>query len=292
MTTIKLSLILATYGRTQEIDRLFDSLACQWRQDCELIIVDQNPDERLVPHIARASAIGLSVQHLRMPKPNLSSARNLGLQQAKGLWVGFPDDDCWYENDTLEKLLHCQSQHPDWRGAISQWVEQDSNLPMGLMPANDSTLSLERWRRFRDGNASSITIFIDRQLLIDIGGFDTRLGVGQWFGAAEETDLIIRVLDRGVMLGRCRDAKVHHRFTAVVSATKNARTATILRARGTGALYSKHQLSAPVVLRGLVAPMLRSFWPWQGRTKLLQGWTVSLGRLQGAIAWRAKYGRS
>ena len=44
---MKLSLILATYGRAAEIERLFDSLAQQSCRDFEVLVVDQNQDERL-----------------------------------------------------------------------------------------------------------------------------------------------------------------------------------------------------------------------------------------------------
>jgi hypothetical protein len=62
------------------------------------------------------------------------------------------------------------------------------------------------------------------------------------------------------------------------------------RARGTGALYAKHNLSAWVIIRGLLAPILR---PWgQGYftqeliKKLIQGWATSLGRYQGWRQWK------
>ena len=98
------SLILATVGRTKELDRLFNSLAAQTFLNFEVIVVDQNPDNRLVPHIERACSLGIVVKHVRHNPPNLAAARNAGIAVATGEWLGFPDDDCWYDPRVLEKI--------------------------------------------------------------------------------------------------------------------------------------------------------------------------------------------
>jgi len=44
---VRVSFIVATAGRTGELYRLLDSLAAQTHQDIEVVVVDQNPDDRL-----------------------------------------------------------------------------------------------------------------------------------------------------------------------------------------------------------------------------------------------------
>lgn len=280
---MKISLVLATVGRVDDVGRLVQSLIAQTSPAFELIVVDQNADDCLLPHVQAARQAGLAVNHVRLQPPNLSAARNLGIAQAQGDIVAFPDDDCWYEPQVIEAVLHGFQAPVGWSGVVAQWVEQTQ--AHGGQPA-DPALSLARWRRFRDGDASSISLFIKTSSLRLVGGFDARLGVGQWFGAGEETDLILTLLASGARLGRCPDARVHHRFAPAVQAQAAANWRPLLRrARGTGALYVKHRLPPAVVMRGLLAPLAKAVRPWRGLHAMQLALATSAGRLQGALAW-------
>ena len=278
---MKISLVLATVGRADDVGRLVQSLVAQTSQAFELVVVDQNADERLLPHVQQARRAGLDVTHLRVPVPNLSAARNRGIAQACGDVVAFPDDDCWYEPQVVEAVLAALASHADWHGVVAQWVEQSQ--AHGGQPA-EALLSNERWRRYRDGDASSISLFIRTDLLRQVGGFDARLGVGQWFGAGEETDLILSVLAVGARLARCPAALVHHWYAEPAQAALSWQAA-LRRSRGTGALYVKHRLAPAVIIRGLVAPTVKAFWPWRGVYGLTLALATSAGRLHGALAW-------
>src|SRR5690606_3127824 len=97
---IRVSLVLATVDRVAEPMRFVESLAEQIERRFELVVVDQNPDNRLGPVLARARAAGIPLQYLRQAVPNLALARNTGIEAARGEWIGFPDDDCWHEPET------------------------------------------------------------------------------------------------------------------------------------------------------------------------------------------------
>lgn len=281
MSRPSISLILATVGRTDELDRMFASLAVQTLQAFEIVVVDQNADDRLQPHLERARSLGLNIRHLKQTPPNLAAARNAGIEAARGEWVGFPDDDCWYDNNVLEIVFKRFSQGDKPSGVIVRWVEQDEQP---LVPAN---LSWERSRAFRDVPVSSITLFCSRVLCHKIGGFDSRLGVGQWFGAGEETDFALRALRAGAFLIYEPSAQVHHAVSiSRPQATLEARAAIRHRARGTGALYAKHRLPTWVIARGLVAPILRPLLKGTLGSDLALGYAETLGRLDGLLGWR------
>ncbi len=283
------SLILATVGRTTELNRLFDSLLVQTFHDFEVIIVDQNQDERLTPIVHRARCLGLAIRHVHHFPPNLALARNTGIAEASGQWLGFPDDDCWYEPHTLERI-RLRSHHRDHpQGIISRWVEQDAALPPGL-------LSWHRSSRFRDIPVSSITLFFQRNLIDHIGGFDGRLGVGQWFGAGEETDIILRALRAGALVAYQPDSRVHHRVDPPqLAVSNNALKSARLRARGTGAMYAKHRLPIWVIARGLLSPLIKPLCKLTSadpiKHQVIHGYAIARGRLDGWLVWWVRHWR-
>lgn len=282
----EISLILATVSRTAELNRLFDSLAAQTFHDFEIIVVDQNADERLQPVLQRARCLGLLIRHVRHRPPNLALARNAGIAAAAGQWLGFPDDDCWYEPGTLARIIARSRRADQPQGVICRWAEQDAPHPAGL-------LSWERSSRFRDFPVSSITLFFSRTLMQQVGGFDGRLGVGQWFGAGEETDLVLRALRSGATLAHEPLALIHHRADPPhIAKSSLARRSALMRARGTGAMYAKHRLPLWVIARGLLSPILKPLVRGRVGTELAHGLAVAAGRLGGWLRWSISHERT
>ena len=117
-----LSLVLATYGRSDLIGRFIEYLSVQTCKNFELIVVDQNSDDRVLPYIEQARCAGIAVSHYLMEKPNLSAARNLGIAHATGDVIAFPDDDCWYEPDVIEQVLTTFSTRQHWSGLVADWA--------------------------------------------------------------------------------------------------------------------------------------------------------------------------
>jgi len=268
------SLVVATVGRSDELRPLVRSLLAQHERRFELLVVDQNSDDRVDAVVAPLRAAGLTVQHLRLATRNSSLARNAGLQQARARWVAFPDDDCWYDPDTLARAV-ARLDLPDAPDAlIGLWVELDAPAPR---------LDLGAWRQFRGGAASMIVQFMSTQAVRRWGGFDERLALGSWYGGGEETDLLMRALQLGARWVHEPGVRVHH---ACGERRPISWQAQLQRSRGTGALYVKHGLSAWVALRGLLAPLVlvalrhRDALPWR------QALAMSVGRGQGLIGWR------
>ena len=56
---MRFSLIVATFGRTEEMRNLLLSLASQTEPDFEVVVVDQNSDERLVPILAAFAGLDM-----------------------------------------------------------------------------------------------------------------------------------------------------------------------------------------------------------------------------------------
>ena len=107
------SLVLATVDRTAEVNRFLDALQTQTHRNFELIVVDQNADER-VSRLLKAQQHNFSIIHIQRPdKRGVSRARNLGLQHISGDIVTFPDDDCWYPSNLLQSVDLFMTSHEE-----------------------------------------------------------------------------------------------------------------------------------------------------------------------------------
>ena len=281
--TKRLSLVMATLGRTIETERCMDSLAAQTCHDFELIVVDQNSDDRLVPVVARARELGLDCLHLRQSEPNLCMARNAGIARAVGEIVAFPDDDCWYEAEVVEQVLARFERQAELDGLVIRWHETGDAQP-------EQQFSFEQFGQFRGASASSITLFFRGDCLRRAGGFDYALGLHSWYGAGEETDLMLHVLGAGEVIEYTPDIVVHHAVHSPASLPpgqmfRHARK----RARGTGALYVRHKLPAWVIIRGMAGSILRVFLNVRHPPRAAHELGLAVGRLEGYVGWLLGY---
>ncbi len=274
------SLVMATYGRSDELKPALASLVAQTDRGFELIVVDQNRGELIAPLLEPVRAAGIAVKHVRLDVANLSLARNLGLQHASGRVVAFPDDDCWYEPDVIARVRQAIEGNEAIDGIVARWCEMDR---VGSRPA--APLSSAAWRRFRAGDATSFTLFFLLERLQAMGGFDARLGTGRWFGCGEETDLILRMLGEGRRIDYLPEARIHHAHQEWPAATRAQCRRERMYGRGTGALYVKHGLPLWVAARGFVGPLSRVHRaPKLASAVMLAGCTI-FGRIEGVVGW-------
>ena len=98
---LRFDLVVATVDRTDDLRALLASLAAQTHDGFRLVVVDQNDDDRVSRLLAEHP--GLDALHMRSPR-GLSRARNATLPHLTGDLVAFPDDDCLYPPDLLDRV--------------------------------------------------------------------------------------------------------------------------------------------------------------------------------------------
>ncbi|MGC1679404.1 MAG: glycosyltransferase family A protein [Candidatus Binataceae bacterium] len=202
---MKFSLIVATLGRVTELARFLACLDQQTFRDFELIVVDQNPDDRLDP-IVGAYVNSYPLHHLRA-SPGVSRARNLGMGQARGEIVGFPDDDCWYLPGTLERLAKAFEEQPEADGLTGPCID-DSGVILRRGPRTAARLT--KYNLFP--RTCAVTMFLRRDRIASLGGFDETLGPGSGtpWGSAEDHEYIARALAAGALITYHPDLGVCH----------------------------------------------------------------------------------
>ncbi len=268
----RFSLVVATLGRAAELRLLFHSLQAQDYTNFEVIVVDQNADDRLVP-IIDAFTPTMLIRHIRAPVRNSSCARNAGLPYCSGDITAFPDDDCIYPPNVLS--------------AVDRAFTADPELGILTGPASTPAgkLGSGRWAPSRTSigmnNAFTTVIcfnmFLRRDILVRAGGFDEVLGVGADFGSCEENDLVVRSVLAGAKA-------VYDPALRVMHPDKRMTPTAVARAfrygTGVGYVLRKHQFSVWAVATFLIRP--------------LGGALVSLLRLrpaQAAYYWQTLLGR-
>ena len=176
-----ISLIMPTLSRTQEVNNFLESLRNQSFMNFELIVVDQNNDKRLTPLIEQYSR-WYKIVYLRNMQKGLSRNRNLGLSYASGDIIAFPDDDCEYQYDTLQRVDDFFSTTN--YGFLSFRQEDKVSRKSDLLKKQ---CDITYYNIFQ--TAISFCIFAKKRLLEQFA-FDERLGVGARFGSGEESDMI------------------------------------------------------------------------------------------------------
>ncbi|MEO8154196.1 MAG: glycosyltransferase family A protein [Rhizobacter sp.] len=202
---MKFSLIMGTLGRTAEVGAFLASLQRQDHRNFELLIVDQNPDERLAELVARYRQ-HFSIFRYRSA-PGLSRARNVGLRYATGDVIAFPDDDCWYPDGLLTHVAERLQSQPTLDGLTGRFVDGEGRAEGRWLSHSQPLNRFNVWR-----GAISFSIFLRRPLVERIGGFDEVLGVGAGtpWGAGEETDFLLRGMKGGGRIEYDRGLVLHH----------------------------------------------------------------------------------
>ena len=194
-TSHAFSVVVSTIGRTDALVLLFDSLAGQSLADFEVIIVDQNKDERLNDLMAREKRFPLT--HIRTPdSPGACRGRNSGWRIATGRIVVFADDDCWYPPWLFEKVdAHMRDLKADILTGRSADVSGRS------INARFETTAQRIDRDNAWTTAIEWMMFFRRGIIDEIGGFDEEIGPGAGtpWGAGEAQDLLLRALAKGMV---------------------------------------------------------------------------------------------
>lgn len=189
------SLILATLGRIDEVRRLLESLVAQTERSFELIVVDQNPEDRLVPILEHFQE-ELDIRRIVAPARGLSRARNTGLGHVRGRIVGFPDDDAWYPANLLERIGRALDRQPGLDGLIGRVTDdQGRSVAARWSRRSGRVTKLGVWTR-----GTSASMFLRRRVVRQLGEFDVELGLGTTMGSGEETEYLVRALEAGASL--------------------------------------------------------------------------------------------
>ena len=99
MSNPKISVIIPVYNAESTLRRCVDSVLAQTFTDFECLLINDGSKDRTGKICEEYAAKDNRIRVFHRENGGLSSARNLGLDNAKGEWISFCDgDDCLCKN--------------------------------------------------------------------------------------------------------------------------------------------------------------------------------------------------
>ena len=248
---MKFSLIVATKNRVNEVDRLLHSLVAQSHRDFEVILVDQNIDDRLSDVVNCYSPL-FPLTHMRQEIPSASRARNRGMRVATGDLIAFPDDDCLYPPGLLTTVADFFETDATWDGLTVRVMDLESDRD-----AFDHCLQESSQVDLATGVRVGIgpSMFFRSHLAQNVA-FDEDMGPGATWVGGEDTDYLLRCLDLKAAIYYNVDFFVRHPRPQDIYSVRQLIHREFIYGRGCGYLMRKHHATRADVMREFLVP----FW--------------------------------
>ncbi len=115
------SVVIPTYNRAQQVQVALMSVLAQAYPEFEAIVVDDGSTdgtgEAIQGLISQQGGNGKQIRYFFQPNQGSSVARNKGIEQARGEWIGFLDSDDVWLPEKLELQVRAIQQFKDECGA-------------------------------------------------------------------------------------------------------------------------------------------------------------------------------
>ena len=106
-----ISVVVSIYNVEKYLDKSIESLLNQTYQDFELLLIDDGSTDSCGEKCDEWAKKSNKIRVFHKQNGGLSSARNFGIDNAKGEWIIFPDPDDWVEPEYLQCLFDINKQN-------------------------------------------------------------------------------------------------------------------------------------------------------------------------------------
>ena len=185
---IILSVIIPTCNRNNTLLRAIYSVLNQNIEELEIIVV--NDTENPIPHdIINIAKYNPVIFTSNPGKRGAASARNYGVSIAKGKYITFLDDDDMYLPGRISSMLYYITNNNYSLVSSGRFIEYEDFTD--IADVKNQIFGEFSIDNILFGNDIDIGFIVERQLFIELGGFDTSLT------SIEDWDLILRILQKG-----------------------------------------------------------------------------------------------
>lgn len=202
---MRFSVIVPTYKRTDKLERALESIASQSYSDFELIVVDDNPEQEFrekVEEIVEDLESGFEVKLVvNDDGQGVSSARNLGIENASSDYIAFLDDDDEWKPEKLEKEAEAFQQNN--YDAVYSAIEMYRDGEVQDIVRKEEKLGIEQILE-RDKIGSPSKVSVKKEALEEVNCFDEDIPSG------EDWDLWIRLIENEAEFGYINEPLVRY----------------------------------------------------------------------------------
>ena len=199
---IRITLCIATRNRPELVERhLLPSLR-RLPKASSVIVVDQSTVPTTAARLDRLDG----VVYLRTNEVGLSRARNLAIRKTTAPLLAFTDDDVSFEPSWLDRLVALFDEFPEAGAVCGSAVTPNGQPVLGAAERS----GIYRWPTSPFGLGAGLNMAMRREALVAAGPFDEELGAGARFPAAEDTDMLYRVMRAGWSVACSRQVVVTH----------------------------------------------------------------------------------
>ena len=126
------TLVIPVFNMEHYLPRCFASIRAQTCSDFEVILVDDgSTDASGALCDAYAAEMPDRVRVVHKPNGGLSSARNAGIDAARGEFIIFPDPDDWVEPHYVESMLTYQREYEADLVCLGHYIDTDFSSTPG-----------------------------------------------------------------------------------------------------------------------------------------------------------------
>lgn len=220
---------LVTHNRPHYVRSCLESLRRQTigLDAFDVIVVDSCSRPEVSEDLARLVAESPNARLLRVDRPGASAARNRGAEVSTADFIAYIDDDGLATPDWIASIQQVVMEHDTWPGVLGGRVLPvwEAPLPAWWPESLRGVLSIIEWEgkgEFRTGAVPEglepygVNMIVQRQPLLDMGGFADRLGrFGGLLLSDEDVQVGWRLQDRGYSAWYDGRILVHHQIQAV-----------------------------------------------------------------------------
>ena len=139
----RVSVIVPVYQVEQYLPRCIDSILAQTMKDFELILVNDGTKDDCPRIMNEYAAKDARIRQVHKENGGLSSARNAGLEIARGEYIAFVDSDDYVEPDLLEDAVAAAQRDQAELVLFNYRIVDEAGVHEPYLAMEDSTINLE-----------------------------------------------------------------------------------------------------------------------------------------------------